>query len=192
MRGWSWSWTASRLWAVGGAAAALLALAISWFVLIHPRYSETAQLEEDIAAAEQRLVADQRRLSKLRIDHADLGRFRSELETNREALPTTPATSDFLRELQSAANKTGASVDSLAVGDATPVPGVAAVSSLRLTLTLSGTPARLDAFVHEVRLDQPRAALVDSVNLLRNGTGKKGILTVSVQVFVTEPLGGTD
>src|SRR5262245_34601977 len=100
------TWRADKVWAIGGALGALLALAIGWFFFISPRHAEAAELQEQASTAEQRLTTLQRRLVSLREDAAEVEKYRAQLDRDRQALPTVAGTSDLLRELQAVATRT--------------------------------------------------------------------------------------
>jgi Tfp pilus assembly protein PilO len=184
-------WKADKLWAGGGAAGALLALAVGWFFFISPMQAEAAELHDQAAAAEARLTALQRRLVDLREDNAEVQKYRAALARDRLALPTAAGTSDLLRNLQTVATETGVSVDGVVVGAPRTTEDVAAVSSLPITLTVVGEQPRLDDFLDELQKELPRAVLIDSVNSVPEGKSKSladgASMTLTLQAFVAAP-----
>lgn len=182
------TWQADKVWAVGGAVGALLALAVGWFFFISPRHAEAAQLQEQANAAEQRLTTLQRRLVSLREDAAVVEKYRAQLTHDRKALPTASGTSDLLRELQAAATKTDVSVDGMAVGAVRPSQTLTQVSSLPITLTVVGAQGDLNDFVDELQEKLPRAVLIDSLNSVpadkNSDVAKQASMTLTMQAFV--------
>lgn len=179
-----------RLWAAGGAVAAILLLVIGWFFLIAPQHEQTAALDSQEQAARTRLASLQQRLVELRNQTGNLDQYRAQLARDRQALPVTPGLADFLRELQAAGIAAGAVVSGLIVGTATPVavPGGAQVTALPVTLTVAGAADKLSGFIDQLRKVQPRAVLITSVNAVPEGQSGSFsgtvTLTLMLQVFV--------
>ena len=110
-----------RLWMVGGVLGAAVLLAVSWFFLISPEHAQRDSLNTEAASAEARLTQLQKRLGDLRKENDKLAEYKARLVKDRQALPTTPALSDLLRELQIAGDLTSVSVSGLNVGNITPL-----------------------------------------------------------------------
>jgi Tfp pilus assembly protein PilO len=182
---------ADRLWVVGGALAALAALAVGWFFLISPKHAEADALQEQVAEAEGRLTTIQRRLVNLREDNAEVQKYRANLAKDRAALPTAAATSDLLRALQSVAGVTGVSVDGVVVGAAAPVDSVPGVHSLQVTLTVVGGQSSLNNFLTAIQQQLPRAVLVDNVSSVPAAASKSlsqsASMTMVMKAFVGTP-----
>lgn len=175
-----------KLWAIGGAVVAVVVVVVSWSVFISPRNAEAADMQDQATAAEDRLTALQRKLVHLREDAADVNKFRAQLGTNRQALPTTSAVPDLLRDLQAAATQTGVSVDGMSVGGAAPAE-VPNVSSLAISLTVVGAQPKLNAFLDKVQGELPRAVLIDSANSTPSGPAglnSAASLSLTMKVFV--------
>lgn len=181
-----------RAWAVGGVLVGALLVAGGWFLLIGPRYDEAHGLADQAATADQRLISLRHRLVELRKQSGKLPEYRAQLARDRQALPTVPALTDFLRELEAAGTASGTSVTGVVVGAATAVPGQPAYA-LPVTIVASGTLTQLDGFLDQVQQVQPRAVLVTSVNAVPDGQSASlagtTSLTVSLQAFVAAPPG---
>jgi Tfp pilus assembly protein PilO len=179
---------ADRLWTVGGVLGAVALLAVSWFFLIGPQYDQTATLHDRTAAAQVRQASLQHRLIELRRQSRELPRFRTERALARQALPTTSAMSDYLRELEASGARTGVSVSGLIVGSPAKVAGPTEIYTVPITLTATGTAAELEKFLDAVQRDQHRATLISSANAVpdRQSTSLAGtvILTLGLQVYV--------
>jgi Tfp pilus assembly protein PilO len=178
-----------RLWAGGGALAAVGLLAIGWFLLISPQSEQTARLAADADAAQQRLIPLRHRLVELRQQNGKLAEYEARLARGRQALPTTSGLTDFLRELETAGTAAGVTVTSVVVGAPTQTPVAGAkLYALPITLTGTGTVAQCDEFLVQLQQKQPRAVLISTVNEVpaadSSTLGGTVTLTVGLQTFV--------
>jgi Tfp pilus assembly protein PilO len=174
---------ADKIWTAGGVLGAAVLLTLGWFFFISPEYAEAASLHEQQIQAQVRLTAQQRKLAELRQQNEDLPQYKAQLDRARAALPTTPNSSNFLRELQTASTEAGVSVTGLSIGGRTDVLGTAgAVYALPVALTVVGPVAGLEGFLNEVQQVQPRAVLIRNANLTSDATGTS--LTLNLQIFV--------
>jgi Tfp pilus assembly protein PilO len=185
---------ADRLWAIGGAVAAVAMLAVGWFFLIGPQYEETSRLRDDAVQARSQLPALQHRLVELRKQNEDLPQYLAQLERDRRALPTTAELSDFLRELQMAGDAVGVAVSGLTVGAPTQVTaGGTQAYALPINLTAGGTTAKLNQFLDQLQQVQQRAVLINNASIAPSAeTGSLGgaaTLSLNLQVFVAPPAG---
>ncbi len=174
---------------VGGAASAVLLLAIGWFLLISPQKAQTSSLQDQTAASELRLSSVQHRLAELRRQNKALPRYRAQLARDRDALPATSGLSDFLRELQAAGDSAGVSVRGVNVGAPSEVTGAATpVYALPITVTAAGDMAPLGRFLDQLQQVQPRAVLIASANADPDEQGGslagRSSLTLNLQAFV--------
>jgi Tfp pilus assembly protein PilO len=178
----------SRLWMVGGVLAAVAMLALGWFFAISTQRAETGRLVDETGTALAQVATLEQRLAELRAQNVDLDRYKGDLERNRRALPSASGLSDFLRDMQSAGERTGVSVSALVVGNPIPVVGAGSnVVSLPISLTVGGTGPKLTRFLDELQLVQPRAVLISTVNLAPAESGPLSgsvTLSVSFQAFV--------
>jgi len=176
---------ADKLWAGGGLVAAVLLLALGWFVFIGPQYAEANAKHEQVIQAQVRLASQQRKLADLKRQNEDLPQYKAQLESYRDALPSAPETSNFLRELEVAGERAGVAVTGLTLGTRLDVPGAGgALYALPAALTVAGTKAELEHFVGEVQATQPRAVLIRSANLTVDRTGTT--LTMNLHIFVVD------
>jgi type IV pilus assembly protein PilO len=185
---------ADRMWAVGGAVGAAVLVALAWFFLISPQRAETAVLQEDTAAAHTRIGMLQQRLGQLRKENSELAKFQAQLAADRQALPTDSGLPNFLRQIQIAGEATGVTVNSVTVGE----PDVAAASggqlyAFTITMTVEGNAATLSRYLDQLQRVQPRAVLINSVNLAAadpsTSINSPSGLTLNLHVFVATPPG---
>jgi type IV pilus assembly protein PilO len=174
-----------RLWIIGGALAAVVLVALGWFLLIVPTNAQALAFEDQTAVTEQQLDTLERRLRQLQTDQAKLPQFRAELARNQEALPSDSGVPPFLRQLESAGNAVGARVTNVSVGVPAAVPGGGdGVYALPITVTTDGSPGQLSPFLDQLQQVQPRAVLIETANLTA-GSGAGMSLTLTMKVFVT-------
>jgi Tfp pilus assembly protein PilO len=178
-----------RAWLVGGAVAAVALLAGAWFLLISPAYAEAASLRQQTVADQDGLPGLVRQLRELERQHADLPSYRQELERGLLALPADPDLSAFLREVQAAGDATGVSVSGVTVGMPAAVSGDNKATSLQVSVSVDGTAAKLNAFLDQLQVTQPRAVLVTSVGLASPPKATTVTMTMTMQVFVAQITG---
>jgi len=175
-------------WFAGGALAAVVLLAMAWLMLISPQNARTATLHDQTGAAEARLPALQRRLAELQQENADKARYLDQLDRDRQALPSTAAMSDFLRELQAAGDSRGVAVTGVTVAAPKQVSaGGSAYYALPVTLSAAGSAESLNGFIDQLQQTQPRAVLINSANVGMAQASGPGVpqLTLAMQVFVS-------
>jgi Tfp pilus assembly protein PilO len=171
------------LWALGGVLVAVLLVAFGWFLLISPQDSATSDLREQAAGAEHRVLVLQRRTNELRVQNEDLSRYKEQLAADRAALPTSSSTSDLLREVQLAGERTGVTVGGVTVGSATETAvGGSAMYVLPVSVTAQGNAEQLGRFLDQLQQVQPRAALITSATL--DTVGARVNLALGFDVFV--------
>jgi Tfp pilus assembly protein PilO len=180
---------ADRVWAAGGALAAVALAALSWLLLISPQNTETESLQAEIDQVNDRVVVLQARLAQLRKENEKLPEHQAKLAAQRLALPTTTALSDFLREMQTSGERAGVSVTAVSAGTAGNTRAAGAeIQVLPLTLTVNGGIVGQIAFLEQLQQVQPRAVLIIGTNVVP-GDGAESLggsvtLTLSVQIFV--------
>ena len=98
---------ADKLWAVGGVLGAGLLLALGWFFFIRPQYAETASLNDQVVQAELRLTSSNARSPSCASRTRTCRSTRRSWTAATAALPATPESSNFLRQLQAAGEDGG-------------------------------------------------------------------------------------
>jgi len=187
-----------RFWQAGGVLAALLLAALAWFVAIGPELSHASSLDSQTADAQSQNLVLQAKLHRLQRDDANLGTLTDSLRQARAALPVDTAIAAYTKQLTGYAAGSHVAVTGVSASapvSATSKPGQAATASLGvpdgklfalpLTVIVKGTAADDLRFVHSVQSD-PRAALVTSVQLANDASGKSNTtqLTVQLQLWV--------
>jgi Tfp pilus assembly protein PilO len=181
-----------RLWLIGGVLAAAGILGIGWFFLIGPQLDQASSLRGQASDTQQHIAVLHRGLIELRQQNDDLPRYRAELAVDQQALPSTAASADFLRVLQSLGDQTGVSISAITVSGSTAIVGNAKVRALPIIITASGTTKQLNAFLDRLQQVQPRAVLINHTDLSAddaNGPTGSYTLSVSLDAFVASTSG---
>ena len=111
--------TTTRKWTIGAAVLAVLILVATWFLLVSPKRGEATQLQADTAAQLNENASLETQLSVLREQNKDLPKYQADLAALYEQVPQTNALPGFVRQLSTAAEKSGVTLDIL-----TPTPAV--------------------------------------------------------------------
>jgi Tfp pilus assembly protein PilO len=178
-------------WLIGGAIGAVLLVALAWFVLIGPLHSGAASRYDEAEAARTRIPTLLSQLATLREQAQNPREYQERQTRARRALPATPASSNFLRELHAAGTATDVAVSDLLV-NLTPEPTAdPSVHSLPVTVTASGDMPDLLAFLDQLQTEQGRAVLIHSVDAVPGDGGATldgtVSLTVDMRIFVGQP-----
>jgi Tfp pilus assembly protein PilO len=171
-----------RVWLIGGAVAAALLVAVTWFVLVSPQRGQQADLRAQTATTQDRIVALRQRLAELRRENAKLTTYKALLDRRQAALPTGPDLSAFLRQVQAAGDAAAVTVGNVTVGLPAAVTGDPKAYAMQVAVSATGTSPQLGAFLDQMQLVQPRAVLITSVNTEAGATGSL-TLTLTMQVF---------
>lgn len=180
---------ADKLWIAGGSLAAVALAALSYLLLISPQNTETTDLQAEIDGVNTQVALAQARIAQLRKDNEQLGEYKATLDAQRQALPTSTALSDFLRQMQDAGEQTRVSVTSVNAGTAGEVTAAgASIRVLPVTLTVTGSANGQIAFLDQLQQTVPRAVLIIGANLVPGDTATSladdVTMSLTVQIFV--------
>jgi hypothetical protein len=183
-----------RAWLGGGAVAAVLIAAVSWFMVISPERSSTASLGTETNDAQLQNTLTQAKVTKLRLEAANVGKLQARLASALQALPKASGLPAFTRQLSAQAAATHVAVTSISIGaittanadgtamrpgaaPATTTPGTTAaataagsVFAIPVTVVSSGSFTHELAFLTAIQTLGPRRALVTSTQFAP-GTG---------------------
>jgi hypothetical protein len=181
-----------RAWLGGGAIAAVLIAAVSWFMVISPERSSTTSLGTQTSAAQLQNTLTQAKITKLRRQSANLAKLQAQLASALEALPKASGLPAFTRQLSAQAAASHVAVTNISIGaitianlngtavvpgatTATTTPGavttpaIAAqpsaagnVFAIPVTVVSSGSLKNELAFLKAIQTLGPRRALVTS------------------------------
>ena len=187
---------ADRLWMLAGAAVIVFLAVMSWFFVISPKYAEADDVLSTTADTQTQIISLRKRIAELEMQKSKLPQFKQALKRNQAALPSDSGVPDFLRQLQDSGDQVNVSVGGINVSAPSPVSGSATIYSLPITLSADGSATSLDAFLRQLQETQPRAVLIESVNVTAQNDsaasgGAAGDLTMSVSLkaFVAVPVG---
>jgi Tfp pilus assembly protein PilO len=163
--------TATRKWSALAVLLVAAILAASWFLLIGPKRSDAAGLRSQAVeqdAANERLV---QQLEVLKAQAADLPKQEAFLAQIRRQLPDNPALPALIRNLTTAANKSGVDLTSLA--PALPVAMVAPViaAPTAVATTTAGPAADEGTATGPVVAAAPAAPVLYQVPITVKTTG---------------------
>ncbi|MET7424670.1 type 4a pilus biogenesis protein PilO [Dactylosporangium sp. NPDC005555] len=176
-----------RLWFLGGVVAVIVLLAAGFYLGVYPKYQEANDLGvlgDDTAAEVDR---ERRNIANLEAQNQRIAEYQTELKARLAALPETDSVAELLREVQNAGDLTGITVSGISVGSAVEVKasGPLPVHAVPVSLTASGPSAKVNPFLDQLQRTQPRALLVENVNVAA-ATGDKVNLTLTVRAFFAE------
>lgn len=188
---------ADRLWMIAGAAVIAVLALVSWFLLISPEKTDTADLRAQTETAQAQAVDIRKRIATLKKQSANLGRLKATLAGYQDALPADSGVPAFLRQLQAAGTDLDVDVSGITVSSPSQLPNLPGVWALPIQLTAQGSAENLGTFLDELQgADQKRAVLIESANLTSaqndetaaDGTGDLSV-SLAVKAFVAPPVG---
>jgi Tfp pilus assembly protein PilO len=188
---------ADRLWMIGGVAVVIALVAISWFLVISPKYADADDLRSQAEDTQTKIVVLRKRIAELDKQKAKLPQYKAALKTNQNALPSDSGVPDFLRQLQTSGDALNVDVGGISVNGAALMDGFTSVYSLPMTLTATGSPDNIGKFLNQLQQTQPRAVLINSATVTSQADeaaadgANAGDVTISlsIQVFVSTPAG---
>ena len=129
---------------IGALVGVLLVVGAAWFFVVSPKRADAARLETELQAAQDKLVAAQREESSTRAKARRL----PTLPVLTLAMPTEPAMSRIIRELNRLAAGSAIEFDAITPATAQPGEGFQVVP---LAIELQGTFSRVAAFLERLR-----------------------------------------
>jgi Tfp pilus assembly protein PilO len=162
----------STLWTLATAAVALLVLVAAWLLVIGPQRAEAADLatqRDFVAQQNQRLALSQ---AQLQAQLEELPAQKAQLAAILASMPDDSQLPQLLRQLETSAENTRATLTSVVPGtavayDAAAAPGVVKVP---VVVTVTGSFYEVELYLKQLQADSTRYFLIDSVNLTA-GTG---------------------
>jgi hypothetical protein len=130
-----------RTWIVGGAAAAAVISAASWFLVLSPVVSDADAVKSQTAAVKQQNVLAQHKLNLLANSQSQLGRLQTRLVAALAAVPMTNGLPDFTRQLNRQASALGLALTSINVSGISPASSTATTATPGAADTTSAAPS---------------------------------------------------
>lgn len=182
-----------RLWAIVAAAGVAVVLALSWLLLVSPQKSDRSDLLGQAADVQLQASVSRGRVAALRKDNEKLPAYKSQLSALKNALPTGPATAQFVADMQKLSNQSRVSITSINVTPPTTslagsAQGSGGVTPLPITVAASGSTASLEHFLTLLQTTERRAVLIGQVTEsapMDTAGGSTPSLTVTMKAFFT-------
>jgi Tfp pilus assembly protein PilO len=183
--------TSRRAPLIAGIVMALLAVLVFLFV-VNPKRAQVAEAEAKLDEARSQEITLQSQKASLEQAEAEAPTNRKIIREVEQQLPPTADPQGFILLLENAAVKAGVDLTTEGIGN--PVAGASGVTSIPITLSVSGTYFSLDEFLFQLET-LPRAAKVISVTMSPGGaaatttaTTTTGTLTmqVTMELYTTD------
>jgi hypothetical protein len=107
-----------RVWLAGGAALALIVLAIGWVGIINPQLSSTHAVRAQADSARAQNTALAATVAKLKRQNDNVGQLKATLRVALAGLPFDTGLPTFTRQLADQATRTRVTLSSITVGSA--------------------------------------------------------------------------
>lgn len=163
--------TRTARWSAVTGLVCVIVLVATWFVLVAPRRSEAADLDDRRVQAEATNVGLQAKINELREQFGDLKAKRDELKAIRAELPPAADVADLVRSLSRLADASGIDLTSITPSTGTTLtPASAAgpaVVSIPVSVEFTGTYTETTRFVRFVQLRLGRAFLLTELSVAR-------------------------
>jgi type IV pilus assembly protein PilO len=198
-----------RVWVGGAAAITVLLVIASYFLLIHPKMADAADLRSQKAAQAQANNQLRLDIAQLKSQFASLPAKQAELAVVQQQLPAAPNLPTLIRNLTTIANEAGVSLNSISPSTpsaAVPSSGSATATTsaglfaIPVTIIVQGDFASNELFLQKIQTEMRRAFLVQTLAITKasapptgGGTVPNGTISVSLtgSVFVLQPQAAT-
>lgn len=173
------SMTTKRITAVA-AAGAVLILAIWYVAIFRPQSNHLKAAHTAYASAEQQVDSLRSQVATLQALERQVPHDKAVLASLNQAIPSTPDLKDILDQLHSLAVSTGVELTSVAPSVSPNAASGGGISSITMTLSLSGTYPQVTNFLKGLTT-MPRTVVINSVSI---GGGSGGNLSTSLSTYI--------
>lgn len=154
---------------IGISGAGILAMIAIWYVMLFsPQGSALSAANGRLDAARERQTELRAQLRALQTAKTAPSAIQAQINTLKQAVPSTPDLAGFIDATNSAATASG--VDFLSLAPSQPSVGKAAVTELKLSLAVKGSYFQVVDFINRLN-GMPRLVVVDGLNLTGDKTG---------------------
>lgn len=195
--------TETRKWTLGTVALVLVLLLASWFLLVSPKRSEAAKLDEQTQQQQQANDALRTQIAVLKSQSKDLPAMQAKLQRLLTKVPPSPSLVTLIRELSITARRSGVQLLSITparpaalptVGTVTTTVAPTGLAQITLQLTASGGYFELQQLFNQLE-QMDRAVLVTQATITEpdqsttTTTGVRAPLSAAItaEVFVAPP-----
>jgi Tfp pilus assembly protein PilO len=154
-----------RLWLLGGVVVVVLLAVASWFLVIHPRYVESAAVRDQIGDGNVQLVKLRHQLADLEAQRKQRPALVAKLRANQAALPPSNDMTEFVRQLQASSIAVNVDVSTINLGTPVKSDTQGTVMEVPISLTVTGTADNVSKFLVRLQSVQARAVLISAVSL---------------------------
>jgi Tfp pilus assembly protein PilO len=201
-------------WTVGTALLCVALLAVTWLLLVSPRRDEATELRDANLAAQNQNDLLEVKIAQLRAQFAKLPEKQAELADILAQMPADAGMPRLVRDLDTMAQTTGATLTSVTPGAAqalvsdparaaqaapaapagdaaaaAPATETSAVVEIPVTVVIEGDYFQTVAFLKRLQKQMPRAFLVTTVQMSAGSGGSDAAAGSTGQVQVT--IGGS-
>lgn len=127
-----------RVWLGGGAVAALLVVAVGWFMFIGPELSSAGDLRAQATETRQQNSVSQAKVKALQVKSTQLAKYTGALKAALSAVPADSGLPAFTRQLSAQASALRVSVGSVVVGGVSAVTDAASAAATTPTAGTTG------------------------------------------------------
>ena len=110
-----------RVWLAGGAAVALVIVAIGWMAVLSPQLSSTDTLRGDAGSARAQNVVLAANVAKLKRQNDGVGKLKATLRAALAALPFDSGLPSFTRQLAAQATSSDVALTTISVSGPPPI-----------------------------------------------------------------------
>ncbi len=172
------------------AVGALLVVLVAFFLLIRPRQSELAEVWTQVQEEENLTQTLRAQLDNLRDLQARAPQLQAELDRIRELVPQGHEVSNFIFQVDSAADASGIELTQLTPELPKQPPEGAQLGEVRITIGGRGGYFAIQDFVRRLySLD--RALRIDILDLIAAETEEGIAMTATARIFFEAPPGVT-
>lgn len=179
----------NRVWMVGSALAAVVAMLAGWFLGIEPQLASASAADTSRAAVEVTNATHAAVLAQLVEDSRDRKQLTADFETLSASVPDGTAIPDFVNQLDALGETSGVTVTGLTVADAQPyTPAAATPAAPEATPSALITPQSLAALEVKIAVNGDYGRVLQFVDGLQSGARLFLVTGITTQVD-TEQLG---
>ena len=179
--------TGRRAPLIAGVVMAVIAV-LAFLLVVNPKRAQVAEAQTELETLQTEEITLVSQKASLEQSRAEAPANRRIIRQVEQQLPPTADPQGFILLLKNAADKAGVDLTQETIG--TPLTGTTGVTSIPITMSLSGTYFALDEYLFQLET-LPRAAKVVSVSLAPGTTGAT-TLTSTITMQVTMELYTTD
>ncbi|MBL7260616.1 type 4a pilus biogenesis protein PilO [Paractinoplanes lichenicola] len=154
-----------RIWLIGGIVAIVIIVAAAWLLAISPKFAEADTVQTEADDTTIQLTKLKKEVAALKAQDAKKATYQAQLDALVKNLPETYGQPTFVRMLKDIGTSTGVNVTVMSAGSTIESASVATAAEMPLSVTAAGTAENVSRFLVQLQQVQPRAALLNAVNL---------------------------